>query len=263
MKQNKQTPSPEKAEREGERVKLVMMKSFSEKTELFSELYLHFLDGDVRSESDAFNNLKEFIFNLFNYASDVEMAYFYFDTVLSKNRRSENFNKEKYIENIRIKLQSVVHLYRIVNEGQRADVLKMLVDLNKAHQKINKVLNRLDALQIAYILRENEYDIYVPCLIDNFTVLTTVKKVRFFLIDLLGIEKKKLTSLGHWGERDDLIYKSLGNNSDENKTSLVVIQRRSRRVRLEKRLEWSSTQIVEIRNKFITKHSHIFKGLSK
>jgi hypothetical protein len=79
---------------------------------------------------------------------------------------------------------------------------------------------------------------------------------------MLDIEKRKFNYLGYWGEKDDIEFDELSRTEDEEFTSLQLVRRRSRRVRLEKRLEWGATQIVDVRNKFLNKYTGLYKDLS-
>jgi len=239
-----------------------MTTSFSKKTEIFADLYFYFQQEKERPKAMVFREIKNFISDVFSQSSLEEMVDCYCNNILSKVKVSEHFNREKYIKRIESELKPLFKFHQELENKERKTFLAMLSELTKINLKLNDVLNRLDALQIAFLLRENEYDIYVPRLIDNFFFLSTERKAKGFLFRMLDIEKRKLNSLGYWGEKDDIEFDELSRTEDEEFTSIQLVRRRSRRVRLEKRLEWGATQIVDVRNKFLNKYSGLYKVLS-
>ena len=239
-----------------------MKTSFSEKTEIFADLYFNFQQENEIPKALVFREIKSFISNVFNQPSLEGMVDYYCDTIIGRAQVSEQFNREKYAKHIKGKLLPLYKFYNELNEVEKKVFLAMLTELTKINLKLNDVLNRLDALQIAFLLRENEYDIYVPRLIDNFFFFSTQKKTRGFLYQLLAIEKRKLNSMGRWGDKADIEFDEHGSSAEDGFTSIHIIRRKSRKVSLEKRLDWGAKQILDIRSKFLEKHSGLYKAIA-
>ena len=240
-----------------------MKTSFSEKTEIFADLYFNFQQENEIPKALVFREIKNFISNVFNQSSFEGMVNYYCETVVGRAQVSEHFNRDKYAKRIESNLNPLFRFYQELDNTERKDFLAMLTELTKINLKLNDVLNRLDALQIAFLLRENEYDIYVPRLIDNFFFFSTQKKTRGFLYQLLAIEKRKLNSMGRWGDKADIEFDEHESIAEDGFTSIHIIRRKSRKVSLEKRLDWGATQIVDVRNKFLNKYSGLYKDLSQ
>ena len=159
-----------------------MTNSFSEKTEVLADLYFIFQSEVETPKAVVFREIKNFIFNVFNQPSLEGMVDYYCDTIVGRVQVSEHFNRDKYAKRIESNLDPLFRFYQELDITERKVFLAMLTELTKINLKLNDVLNRLDAMQIAFLLRENEYDIYVPRLIDNFIYLSTEKKnERFFI----------------------------------------------------------------------------------
>lgn len=239
-----------------------MTTSFSKKTEIFADLYFHFQQENERPKAMVFREIKNFICDVFSKSSIEEMVDCYCNNILGKVKVSENFNREKYTKRIESDLNPVFRFYQELDKIDRKTFVAMLTELTKINLKLNEILNRLDALQIAFLLRENEYDIYVPRLIDKLLFLSTEKKTKGFLFRMLAIEKRKLNSMGRWGDKADIEFDEKGSSAEDGFTSIHIIRRKSRKVSLEKRLDWGATQIVDVRNKFIEKYSGLYKKMS-
>ena len=240
-----------------------MTNSFSDKTEVFADLYFNFQQENETPKAVVFREIKNFISNVFNQPSLEGMVDYYCDTIVGRVRVSEHFNRDKYAKRIESNLDPLFRFYQELDITERKVFLAMLTELTKINLKLNDVLNRLDAMQIAFLLRENEYDIYVPRLIDNFIFLSTEKKTKGFLYKLLAIEKRKLNSMGRWGDKADIEFDEHESSAEDGFTSIHIIRRKSRKVSLEKRLDWGATQIVDVRNKFLNKYSGLYKDLSQ
>ncbi|MFA9220111.1 MAG: hypothetical protein ACEQSL_02880 [Sediminibacterium sp.] len=240
-----------------------MTTSFSDKTEVFADLYFNFQQEDATPKALVFREIKSFISNVFNQPSLEGMVDYYCDTIVGRVQVSEHFNRDKYAKRIESNLDPLFRFYQELDITERKVFLAMLTELTKINLKLNDVLNRLDAMQIAFLLRENEYDIYVPRLIDNFIFLSTEKKTKGFLYKSLAIEKRKLNSMGRWGDKADIEFDEHGSSAEDGFTSIHIIRRKSRKVSLEKRLDWGAAQILDIRSKFLEKYSGLYKTLSQ
>ena len=239
-----------------------MTTSFSDKTEVFADLHFLFQPEDKTPKVLVFREIKSFISNVFNKPSLEGMVVYYCDTIIGRAEVSEHFNREKYAKHIEGKLLPLFKFYNELNGTDKKVFLAMLTEISKINLKLNNVLNRLDALQIAFLLRENEYDIYVPRLIDNFIFLSTEKKTKGYLYQLLAIEKRELNSFGYWGEKEHIEFDELESKVDDDFTSIHVVRRRAKRVKLEKRLEWGAKQILDIRSKFLKKYNGLYKEMA-
>ena len=239
-----------------------MTNSFSDKTEVFADLYFLFQQENETPKAVVFREIKNFISNVFNQPSLEGMVDYYCDTIVGRVQVSEHFNRDKYAKRIESNLDPLFRFYQELDKTERKVFLAMLTELTRINLKLNDVLNRLDAMQIAFLLRENEYDIYVPRLIDNFIFLSTEKKTKGYLYQLLAIEKRELNSFGYWGEKEHIEFDELESKVDDDFTSIHVVRRRAKRVKLEKRLEWGAKQILDIRSKFLKKYNGLYKEMA-
>jgi hypothetical protein len=142
----------------------------------------------------------------------------------------------------------------------------------KLYHKIDEVLNRVDVLRIAYILRMSEYDIYA----ERITVdlanprLKTAKKIKSFIIDnLVRGNPVTLDELGYWGDFSNVQYvPTILLSDDENETistedsSLFINKKRKgrgpKRVRLEERIEWGAAEIHKLLTDYRKKYQSFY-----
>ena len=132
-----------------------MTTSFSKKTEIFADLYFYFQPEKERPKAMVFREIKNFISDVFSQSSLEEMVDCYCNNIIGKVKVSEHFNREKYIKRIESELNPLFKLHQELENKERKTFLAMLTELTKINLKLNDILNRLDALQIAFLLREN------------------------------------------------------------------------------------------------------------
>ena len=121
-------------------------------------------------------------------------------------------------------LQEIVNIYCVYNQNEGLEKNKAIA-INKTIADFNLVfngwLNYLDPLGIARILRSNEYDIYIPVLLESIGTITTIKKA----IKLLEYAIPDLASLNYRKKSKDkkiVILNSVNNTIELSDESLMI-----------------------------------------
>lgn len=142
----------------------------------------------------------------------------------------------------------------------------------KLHFKIDEVLNRVDVLGIAYILRVSEYDIYTERITEDLAnpKLKTAKKIKLYIIDnIVRGNTVTLDELGYWGDFSNVQYVPTILLTDyENETistedsSLFINKKRRgrgpKRVRLEERIDWGAEEIHKLLTDYRKKYQSFY-----
>ena len=142
----------------------------------------------------------------------------------------------------------------------------------KLYHKIDEVLNRVDVLRVAYILRMSEYDIYAERITKDLAnpKLRTAKKIKLYIIDnIVRGNPVTLDELGYWGDFSNVQYvPTILLTDDENETtleedsSLFVNKKRKgrgpKRVRLEERIDWGAAEIHKLLTDYRKKYQSFY-----
>jgi hypothetical protein len=142
----------------------------------------------------------------------------------------------------------------------------------KLYHKIDEVLNRVDVLRVAYILRMSEYDIYAERITKDLAnpKLKTAKRIKLYIIDnIVRGNPVTLDELGYWGDFSNVQYvPTILLTDDENETtleedsSLFVNKKRKgrgpKRVSLEERIDWGAAEIHKLLTEYRTKYQSFY-----
>jgi hypothetical protein len=144
----------------------------------------------------------------------------------------------------------------------------------KLYYKIDEVLNRVDVLGIAYMLRISEYDIYTERITADIASpkLSSVPKIKKFIIyNLVEGNSAELDDYGYWGDISNVQYVPVlvlsdednenTTESDEDSSYWIDNPRRGRgpaRVRLEDRIDWGSEKIFALINTYKKAYSSFY-----
>ena len=139
---------------------------------------------------------------------------------------------------------------------------------------MDEILNRVDVIGIAFILRSSEYDFYLNDMVEDLGIpkLSSVKKIKQYIID--NIVEGNCNSLdykGYWGRPLNIKYTQTielkgpeeDNSNDEYNydeyddthdwENQPPRRRGPARVRLEERIDWGAEQIHKLLTEYKTK----------
>jgi hypothetical protein len=153
---------------------------------------------------------------------------------------------------------------------------KKNIQFNKAslklYYKIDEVLNRMDVLNCAFILRMSEYDIYLERMTEDLAnpQFKTVKKIKSYIINnIVRGNFIELEDFGYWGNFSNVQYiPTLIISDDENKTirvendSLFTDKKRKgrgpKRVKLKDRIDWGAVKIHKLISDYRNKYDSFY-----
>jgi hypothetical protein len=167
------------------------------------------------------------------------------------------------------------HLSTLSKKTQKKEI-QFIKATVKLYFKIDDILNLIDIMHIAFLLRKSEYDIYTDRIIQNLNnpMFNKVKRLKKYIIEniaAMGVCEGvcvDLDRLGYWGDPLNSEYiptLTRHNNSSEesnDKTSADWIEaprkRKKKKIRLEDRIQWGAERMHFLIKKYKRKYSNIF-----
>jgi hypothetical protein len=135
---------------------------------------------------------------------------------------------------------------------------KFIYDSIQLYIKINEVFNRIDIFEVAFILREFEYDIYADEILNYLSEFQKAEKVKKCLIKRWQLTNKALEEKSSWGERDTISLDKKSTNNDD--ISFYSIKREKRKtLSLNKKLDWGANKIERFVGTFLKKYGVFLK----
>jgi hypothetical protein len=217
-------------------------------------------------DKDRFQRINTLIDRLLDVASTEELKTLLMEFI-PKNARWFNY----YLESL--DAYRIMHV-RLQPKTKLKNHIRLIKASVKLYYKIDEVLNRVDVLGIAYMLRISEYDIYTERITADIASpkLSSVPKIKKFIIyNLVEGNSAELDDYGYWGDISNVQYvpvlvlsdEDSGNTteSDEDSSYWIDNPRRGRgpaRVRLEDRIHWGSEKIFALINKYKKAYSSFY-----
>ena len=154
------------------------------------------------------------------------------------------------------------HMYLVPqSKTKRRNTIRFIKASVKLFYKLDEILNRVDVMGVAFILRSSEYDIYLDLMVEDIGIpaLSSVKKIKKFIIkNLVEGNWDNMDSYGRWGRplNQKYIINIELNGSDETNGNYDYDydnpddwknrpprRRGTARVRLIDRIDWGAEQI--------------------
>jgi hypothetical protein len=152
------------------------------------------------------------------------------------------------------------------SKTKRRDTIRFIKASVKLFYKLDEVLNRVDVIGIAFILRSSEYDIYLDLIVEDIGIpaLSSVKKIKKFIIkNIVEGNCNDINSYGRWGRPLNQKYilniqlKGLDETDEDydyddthNWENRPPRRRGTARVRLIDRIDWGSEQIHKLLSEY-------------
>jgi hypothetical protein len=163
------------------------------------------------------------------------------------------------------------HLSTLNKTAQKKEI-QWAKDSVKLYYKIDEILNRVDVIQIAFLLRDSEYDIYTNRITQdlNNPMFNTVKKLKKYIIkNIANGNCENLDEMGYWGVISNteyvptiVLHQRKDSESDENTTSDWIDAPRKRRkkkkFRVEDRIQWGAEKMHPLIEKYKRNYAHRF-----
>jgi hypothetical protein len=156
---------------------------------------------------------------------------------------------------------------------QQNNSIRFLRASVKLYYKLDEILNRVDVIGIAFLLRSSEYDIYLDEMVKDLGILelSSVKKIKQYIIDnIVEGNCSSLDQLGYWGKPVNIQYiqtiqldfdddNAEEDHDDANGWGNRPPRRRGpARVRLEERIDWGAEQIHKLLTAYISKFGSFY-----
>jgi hypothetical protein len=160
---------------------------------------------------------------------------------------------------------------------EQKNTIRFLKATVKLYYKLDEILNRVDVIGVAFILRSSEYDFYLNDMVEDLGIpkLSSVKKIKQYIIDnIVEGNCNSLDDKGYWGRPLNIKYvqsielkgsdEKYDNDNYENDDyddthdweNRPPRRRGPARVRLEERIDWGAEQIhkmlTEYKSKFMS-----------
>jgi len=209
-------------------------------------------------DKDRFRKINSLINKLLDAASTEELK-----TLLMELKSSNTRWLNYYLEGLE------AHRFLHINLQPKTKLknhIRFIKASVKLYYKIDEVLNRVDVLGIAYLLRISEYDIYTERITADIASpkLSSVLKIKKFIINnLVEGNSAELDDYGYWGDISNVQHVPVvvltdndsenASESHEDSNNWVKNPRRGRgpsKVRLEDRIDWGARKIFALINKY-------------
>lgn len=160
--------------------------------------------------------------------------------LLSENRADLN---EKHKLFYKTSLSDEHNFYQNISDLKTKEIYKKFVfDSIELFLYFGRIFNKMDLLQIAYIFREFEYDIYAERILNNLVYFNSIPKVEQYIIKRLALKKTELEALSFWGFDDALEFDQLQTNNDD-KQLYTIKRKASKKVKNIDKIKWGSEKI--------------------
>jgi hypothetical protein len=160
--------------------------------------------------------------------------------LLSENRADLN---EKHKLFYKTSLSDEYNFFQYISDLKTKEIYKKFVfDSIELFLYFGRIFNKMDLLQIAYIFREFEYDIYAERILNNLVYFNSIPKVEQYIIKRLALKKTELEALSFWGFDDALEFDQLQTNNDD-KQLYTIKRKASKKVKNIDKIKWGSEKI--------------------
>jgi hypothetical protein len=214
------------------------------KNELFIRLLLN--GYDIR-DKNRFRKINQLIDDMFKPMPEDDLR------KLIKEHSPNYFNWYKRTEEI---IENAINMYfNTQTKKQRNNHIRYIKAAAKLYIRIDEVLNRVDVLGIAFLIRMCEYDIYSERITEDLACpkWSSVKKIRKYIIDdMADGTVSRLECYGFWGKISNAKYIPmlvLNDSEGEDKSDWIETPRRGRGpkyVMLKDRIEWGAERIFKL-----------------
>jgi hypothetical protein len=198
------------------------------------------------------NRVKKFVDLLFLDMPN-EKAQIVFSKFLKKDLKLKVDNEK--IEVLFNKLLPLLTFHKTLeNKKEQNRHKKFICETMDLYFKLNFIMNRVDVAEAAYYLRDFEYDFYIDDLFEEFESFKSESDVKNFIIETGLLNDTKLKSLWFWANISDRAIVKL-HKLNEPIFKIFKLGERSRRVRLEIRLNWGVKKMFKYIESYRNKYS--------
>lgn len=233
----------------------------SNSMDLFSrnKLFISLVSGgyDIR-EKNRFQKMNQLVDELFTLSEDELKQHI-------KTFSPTYFNWYSEADAI---LEDALNMYfRLPDNTQRKNLIRCIKASVKLYYRIDEVLNRMDVLGAAFLLRMCEYDIYTERITADLSnpELSTIKKLKdYILYQIRRGDSSDLNVYSYWGEIEnaynDVSVLVLGDESDEDYWMDPKPKRGRPRmtVKLRDRIAWGAKRIHKLIGDYKKHYKHFY-----